>query len=132
MQERQSLVVSETMLKLLFDRFESSSCREAEAVIDLNKAIVLLLKTIGNNPEETLRVVTNLKESFEELEKEINNNSTKNTAIETMCKVTTDLVSKIDKRMWKFYVAIALTFSLGLTLLGILNNLNTTLKTLLP
>ena len=29
MPERQSLVVSETMLKLLFDRFESSSCLEA-------------------------------------------------------------------------------------------------------
>ena len=131
MQERQSLVVSETMLKLLFDRFESSSCREAEAVIDLNKAIVLLLKTIGNNPEETLRVVTNLKESFEELEKEINNNSTKNTAIETMCKVTTDLVSKIDKRMWKFYVAIMVTFTLGAVLLGYLVNLKLLLNTLI-
>ena len=132
MHERQSLVVSETMLKLLFDRFESSSCRGAEAVIDLNKAIVLLLKTIGNNPEETLRVVTNLKESFEELEKEINNNSTKNTAIETMCKATTILVDKIDKRMWKFYAAIGITFTLGVVLLGFLINLYVTLKTLVP
>jgi len=131
MQERQSLVVSETMLKLLFDRFESSSCREAEAVIDLNKAIVLLLKTVGNNPKESLKIITNLKESFEDLEKKINNSNNRNTAIATMCEVTTDLVSKIDKRMWKFYVAIMVTFTLGAVLLGYLVNLKLLLNTLI-
>ena len=91
----------------------------------------MLLKTVGNNPKESLKIITNLKESFEDLEKKINNSNNRNTAIATMCEVTTDLVSKIDKRMWKFYVAIMVTFTLGAVLLGYLVNLKLLLNTLI-
>ncbi len=120
MPQKPSLVVSETMLKLLFDRFESSNKRSTEAVVELTDSIVILLKTIGQNPANIVKKL----EDIENFMKNLNRDS-------ASIKKTREAVEKANKNMWRFYVVTGVVFSVGMALLFLLINLQQALNILI-
>jgi len=132
MNSKQSLILSDTVIKVLFDRFEKSNERNATAIMEVTKAIDLLLKTVGKKPEEVVGTVRKLEAIIRDIENKVVETGKAEAEVVDNCKNIKLTLERIDRNVWKFYVVIGVVFTLGLTLLYLLIDLKAQMSALLP
>ena len=144
--QSQESFVSEKMVTLIFDQVKGASEDTAKTVGALAEGITELITKIGNSPSETLSIAKriedlvkdlnrdsrNIKEKIEKLEnlkedvfnvdKKVENYSNKfNEVLIKLEPLNTirSYLETISNNMWKLYTVIAIAFTLGLTVIGV-------------
>jgi archaellum component FlaC len=132
MPSTQNLILSDAVIKMLFDRFERSNDRNADSIVEVTKAINLLLKTIGRKPEEIKDAVVKIEEIVKGIENKFEYSEKSENNVVDNCKSIKSMIERIDRNIWKFYVVVGVVFTLGLTLLYLLIDLKGQLSAIVP
>lgn len=141
----QESFISEKMVTLIFDQVKGSSEETSKTVRELTDCILELISKIQNSPMECLEILKMDDQILKDLVRDIESLEDKVKKVETIYETTTQACSKIESlknnldsinrsiqnietiknylqgirnNIWKFYTVIAVSFTLGLLILG--------------